>query len=293
MENVLIGLALNKNVRIYIADTTEVVEDARKAHDLYPTSAAALGRVIGAGGLMGLMLKDEGKLHITINGSGSIGTIMVSSNNKGEVKGFVSDNTIYLKRNSDGKLAVKEAVGTDGYLKVTKTGIKNNFTGSVKLVSGELGEDFAYYFMQSEQTPTIVSLGVLVNEDYSIKKSGALIIQLLPGHLESDIVYLENLLKEMKPITQLLSENKDLEKIVLTMFKDYEKQEYRSLKYYCDCNKERFMAGISTLPLTDILELKKENKIEVKCEYCNKLYEINKNDLEGIISYVENQRFGN
>lgn len=293
-NNLVVALALNKNVRIYCADTTDLCEQARLTHDLYPTSAAALGRLLSVTALMGQMLKDDnGKITTTINGKGPIGTCMATSYNNGIVKGFVGDNKIYLKYNESEKLAVGLAVGTDGYLKVTKSGKKTNFTGNVKLVSGEIGDDFAYYFMQSEQVPSIVSLGVLVNTDYSIKAAGALIIQLMPGHSEEDIVYLENLLKTLKPISSLIEEGKTPKQIIDELFLDASVEAQTTLKYHCDCEKQRFAAALTTLPLDDLKDLAKEEEIELKCEYCNKFYKFNSKELGSIIEYVENKRLGN
>lgn len=294
MNNLSIALALNKHVRIYCADTTELVEEARKTHDLYPTSAAAMGRLLSATAIMGVMLKDENaSITCSINGGGPIGTCLATSYNNGYVKGFVGDNTIYLKYNDTEKLAVGVAVGTNGYLKVTKSGEKANFTGNVKLVSGEIGDDFAYYFMQSEQTPSIVSLGVLVDTDYHIKAAGALIIQLMPGHTEEDILYLEDLLKDLKPISSLIEQGMTPDQIIQTLFKDAEIHLKRELKFLCDCHQERFLAGLSTLPLNDLKELANEKNIELKCEYCNKTYQFSQQQLEQLVQYVEDKRSRN
>ncbi|MBR2578428.1 MAG: Hsp33 family molecular chaperone HslO, partial [Erysipelotrichaceae bacterium] len=162
-SRVIIGTALDKHVRFYLGDTTRMVEDARKIHDCWPTSLAALGRVMSVTACMGLRQKEEGEsVTATINGGGAIGTIMVTADNAGNVKGFVGDNHIYLKYNDSGKLAVGLAVGTDGYLKVLRSlKLKSDYTSQVALQSGEIGDDFAYYFSVSEQVPTIVSVGVL------------------------------------------------------------------------------------------------------------------------------------
>lgn len=294
MNNLAIALALNQKVRIYCADTTSLVEKARLTHDLYPTSAAALGRLLSVTALMGQMIKDEnGKITTTINGKGPIGTCMAIAYQNGLVKGFVGDNKLYLKYNDSDKLAVGLAVGSDGYLKVIKSGKKTNFSGNVKLISGEIGDDFAYYFMQSEQIPSIVSVGVLVNPDYSIKAAGALIIQLMPGHSEADILYLENLLKTLKPISSLIAEKKKPKTIINELFDDAKIEAISTVDYHCDCHIDRFKAALSTLALDDLKELAKDNEIELKCEYCNKFYKFNQEELKMIIEYVENKRFGN
>ncbi|MDD5843193.1 MAG: Hsp33 family molecular chaperone HslO [Solobacterium sp.] len=290
MENkILIGTALNDRVRFYLGDTTKLVDEARKIHDMWPTSLAALGRVMSVTACMGLMQKGEDEtVTVNINGGGSIGTIMCVANSKGEVKGFVGDPQLYLKYNSNNKLAVGLVVGKDGYLKVIKNlSLKQNYTSQVKLQSGEIGDDFAYYFAASEQTPAIVSVGVLVNEDYSCKSAGVLLIELLPNHTEEDVEYLEKLLKDLEPISSVLDRDRDLNKYLHTLFTDAKVLEERNVEYKCDCSRERFMASLLTLPKKDIEDLSKEEKIEVHCEFCNKRYEYSKEDLQTVLSYAD------
>ena len=232
-SKVLIGTALNAHVRFYLGDTTSIVDKAREIHDMWPTSLAALGRVMSVTACMGLMQKGEDEsVTTTINGGGEIGTIMVTANNQGKVKGFVSDPHCYLKYNDGNKLAVGLVVGTNGYLKVLKNlKLKQSYTSEVALQTGEIGDDFAYYFQVSEQVPTVVSVGVLVNEDYSCKAAGILLLELLPNHTEEDIVYLENLLKDLKPISSVLEEDRDLVKYINSLFNDATILEEETLEY--------------------------------------------------------------
>ena len=290
MKNVLIATALNKHARIYLFNSKDVVEKARVLHDMWPTSCAALGRTLSVTGLMGLMQKDENELvTVTINGGGSIGTIMCVANCNGEVKGFCGDKQLYLKYNNSNKLAVGLVVGNDGYLKVTKNlKLKQQYTSQVKLQTGEIGDDFAYYFSVSEQRPTIVSVGVLVDTDYSVKSAGAMIIELLPDHNEDDIVYLENL--KLEPISSVLEKNDNLSDYLYTLFKDVQILEERNIEYKCDCSRERFMANLLTLPKKDIEELALEDKIEIKCEFCDKNYVFDTNDMNTILSYANRKQ---
>ena len=288
-SKIFIGTALNDHVRFYVGDTTEIVDKARQIHDLWPTSLAALGRTMSITACMGLMQKGEDEsVTTTINGGGAIGTIMVTANNKGQIKGFVGDPHCYLKYNDGNKLAVGLVVGINGYLKVLKNlKLKQNYTSQVKLQTGEIGDDFAYYFSVSEQIPAVVSLGVLVNEDYSCKSSGVLLLELLPNHTEEDIVYLENLVKKLEPISSVLDKDKDLVKYINSLFTDAKILEEHSLEYKCDCSRERFMANLLTLPTKDIEELAKEDKIEIKCEFCNTTYNYSKEDIEKVLSYAK------
>ena len=287
-ENVIIATALNNHVRIYLANTKELVEKARLIHNMWPTSLAALGRVMSITGIMALKQKEEDEVvTTTINGGGPIGTIMAVGQSNGDVKGFVGDNEIYLKYNDSNKLAVGKAVGVDGYLKVTKNlKLKNQYTSQVKLQSGEIGDDFSYYFSVSEQVPTICSVGVLVDVDYSTKAAGALLIELLPDYDENDIAYLEELLKELRPISSVLEKDDDLDKYLLSLFADGKVLERKTLRYHCDCSRERFLKGLLTLPKKDLLEVLDEDEIKIKCEFCDKEYIFNKDDIKLLSKYV-------
>ena len=285
-NNVVIATALNEHARIYLFNSKEMVEEARKLHDLWPTSCAALGRTLAVTALMGLMQKDENEtVTVTINGGGPIGTILCVANSTGKVKGFCGDPRIYQKYENSNKLAVGLAVGTDGYLKVTKNlKMKQNYTSQVELQSGEIGDDFAYYFLLSEQVPTIVSVGVLVDTDCTVSSSGAMIIELLPDHKEEDITYLENL--NLKPISSVFLENPDIHKYLHELFPDAQILEERYVEYHCDCSRERFMRNLLTLPMKDLEEIAQEEDVEVKCEFCNKSYHFNQDDMKTIMSYA-------
>ena len=289
-NNVIIATALHEHARIYLFNSKEVVEKARQLHDLYPTSCAALGRTLSVTALMGIMQKEEGEVvTVTINGGGPIGTILCVGDSAGKVKGFCGDPEIYQTYENTHKLAVGLAVGTDGYLKVTKNlKLKQNYTSQVKLQSGEIGDDFAYYFSVSEQIPAIVSVGVLVDKDYSVKSAGAMIIELLPGHNEEDIQYLEKL--DLKPISSVLAQDPDIHKYLSTLFTDYEILEERYVEYLCDCSRERFMRNLLTLPAKDLEEIAKDPNIEIKCEFCDKVYHFDENDIKTVLSYVSDRK---
>ena len=285
-NNVLIATALNDHARIYLFNSKQTVETARKLHDMWPTSCAALGRTLSVTALMGLMQKDENEVvTVTINGGGSIGTIMCVATNNGIVKGFCGDPQLYLKYNDSNKLAVGLVVGTDGYLKVNKNlKLKQQYTSQVALRTGEIGDDFAYYFSVSEQRPTIVSVGVLVDTDYSVKSSGAMIIELLPNHTEEDIQYLESL--KLEPISTVLDRNDNLYDYLNLLFKDAVIREEKYIEYKCDCSKERFMSNLLTLPKKDLEELALDKEIKIKCEFCDSEYIIDENDINTVLSYA-------
>lgn len=270
-----------RNIRILAANTKEITETARKFHDLYPTANAALGRVMAIAALMVMNLKEEGeKIQISINGNGPLGAVFVEAKSNGDLKGFVGDPSVYLKYNDSQKLAVGLAVGTDGYLKVTRFSNEIPFTSQVKIQTGEIGDDFAYYFALSEQVPSVVACGVLVDTDYSTKSSGALIAQLLPGHKEEDIVYLEEVQKSLRPLSTLLDEGMKIEEIILEYFPEAKILEKRKLQYRCDCNRDRFLKGLLTLNDKDLDEVLQDDDIVIKCEFCDKTYHFSKEDIK-------------
>lgn len=285
-NNVLFLTALNDHVRINIIDSKEIVEQARKLHDLWPTSCAALGRTLSVTALMGLRQKDDEEVvTVTINGGGPIGTILCVSQSNGQVKGFCSDPHFYETYPDSHKLAVGKGVGTDGYLKVTKNlKLKQNYTSQIRLQSGEIGDDFAYYFSVSEQIPSIVSVGVLIDTDCSVKSAGAMIIELLPGHNESDIEYLESL--KLRPISSVLAEDDDIHRYVDSLFSDARVLKEERAYYHCDCSRERFMRNLLTLSKKDLEEISHDQNIEIKCEFCDKVYRFDENDIKTVMKYV-------
>lgn len=288
MNEVLIGTALDDKVRIYCLNSTNLVEKTRLLHDLWPTASAALGRVESVVAIMASLLKgDDEKIVVSINGGGPIGTILVEAKGNGDIRGFVSNNEVYLKYDNSDKLAVGLAVGTDGYLSVSRNmGLKESFTSKVKLQTGEIGDDFAYYFAVSEQTLSVVSVGVLVEVDYSIKAAGGLLIQLLPNHTEETIIQVEELLKRLKPISSLIDGGYSSEEIMNDLFDDVRILGKKEIRWNCDCSKERFRAALSTLDVNDLKEMIKEDHgAHIKCEFCNSEYEFNEDDLKNIVEF--------
>lgn len=289
MKDTLIkAVACNRKIRVIACTTTQLCETARKQHDLWPTSAAAMGRVLSMAAMMGCMEKDEHqKITIQINGGGPIGTIMADGWGNGWVRGFVGDPHHYLKYNDSDKLAVGLIVGKEGYLKVTKNqSLKENFTSQVHLQSGEIGDDFAYYYTVSEQTPSAVSVGVLVDTDNSVIAAGGLIIQIMPDAQEADILKAEEVIRRLRPISSMVHQGMDAEAIARYCFEDIEILQSQPLMWHCDCSKERFNAALTTLKREDLEQMKQEDHgCEVKCEYCNKTYTFSEEDLNTILEF--------
>ncbi len=275
------GMVKDRPIRILAADTKDLVEEARKLLGLFPTSCAALGRVLSIVSILAKDMKDDsGIIQVEIDGGGPIGKIFAQGKSDGTVKGRVAEPNIYVKYNDTGKLAVGLAVGKEGYLKVSKFNAYTvPFMSQVALQSGEIGDDFAYYFATSNQTPSIVSVGVLVDVDTSIKSAGALICELLPGHEESDIIYLENIATKMMPISTLLAEDKTIEDICSMYFEDFELLEKETVSYHCDCDRNRFLRGIRLLKSDDLANILEDEEITIQCEFCNKVYHFKRQDI--------------
>lgn len=281
------GLIRNKKVRVYLCKTTDLCELAKVKHDLWPTSLAALGRVLSVTAILGGMLKnDDEKVTVHINGNGPIGTIMTDGYKDGHVRGFVGDPHLMLVDNHTNKLAVGAIVGKDGYLRVIKdTGLKDDFAGTVKLISGEIGEDFAYYFTVSEQIPTAVSVGVLVDEKNSVIAAGALVIQMMPDANEDDIVYSEELIKDIGSISQQILNQQDVSELAIKLFKDIEILEETELSFRCDCSLEKMYSALITLSSKDIQDMiDQDHGCEIVCQYCGKKYRFSEEQLKGIIA---------
>lgn len=269
-------------VKISCVETTALVEEARKFHETNPTPTAALGRTITMAVLMGTMMKNEtDKLTIQILGDGPVGQILAVCNAKGEVKGYIANPMAEAPLKENGKLNVSGIIGK-GQLNVIKDiGLKEPYVGNVPLQTGEIAEDFAYYYAMSEQTPSAVALGVLVDKDGSVKKAGGYVLQIMPDTPEQIIKLIEERLKIAKPITQMLEEQMTLEEIAKYISDDlatYEVEEIEP-KYKCDCSRKRMEKALISIGKKDILSLAEDEQTEVACQFCNKKYKFSKEEI--------------
>ncbi|MED3554174.1 Hsp33 family molecular chaperone HslO [Cytobacillus praedii] len=278
------ALAYNGQVRAYAVRTTETVGEAQRRHQTWPTASAALGRSMSAGVMMGAMLKGEENITIKIDGGGPLGPILVVSNSKGEVRGYVTNPQTHFDLNEQGKLDVRRAVGTTGTLTVVKDiGMRENFTGQVPIVSGELGEDFTYYFVTSEQTPSSVGVGVLVNPDNTILAAGGFILQLMPGTDEETITDIENRLKQIPPVSKLIQQGLSPEELLSELLgkENVKVLEKLPVSFTCTCSKERFSDAIISLGKEEIQDMiETDGKAEAQCHFCNEVYHYSKEELE-------------
>lgn len=277
MSYLIRGLALDERIRILACDSTDIVKEAAKLHKTNPVASIALGRVLTAASIMGAMLKGEEKLTIQINGNGSGGTLMADSDGNGNVKGFIANP------NGEGN-SVPEVVGDLGFLKVIKNvGMKNTFCGDVLLKTGEIGDDLSFYFYESEQIPSVVGLSVSLDDNGEVKVAGGYIIQLLPNSLDKDIDLIEEKVKEFSNLNKLLVEN-SIDNLIFKMFPDFVLLEKKNTKYFCDCSKEKFAAGIKLIDNEEIEDMiAVDHGCHIKCNFCQKEYKFNEEELQEII----------
>lgn len=273
-------------VKISCVETTELVEEARKIHKTNPTPTAALGRTLTMAVLMGTMMKNEtDKLTIQILGDGPAGQILAVSNKNGEVKGCIANPMAEAPLKPNGKLNVSAIIGK-GQLNVIKDiGLKEPYVGNVPLQTGEIAEDFAYYYAMSEQTASAVALGVLVEKDGSVKKAGGYVLQIMPDTPDEIISLIEQRLKESKSITQMLEEGMTLEEIAKYISDDLATYEVEELhpKYKCDCSRERMEKALISIGKKDIMELAEDEETELTCQFCNKKYKFSKEEILNLI----------
>ena len=276
--------ALQGKVRLFAARTTALVEEIRRRHDMFPTAAAAVGRTATAAAMMGAMLKGEEKVTIQVKGNGPIGQIVADANAKGEVRAYADAPQTHLPSNSLGKLDVAGAVGSEGFIYVIKDlGLREPYRGSIPIISGELAEDFTYYFAKSEQTPSAVSLGVLVDTDYSIKTAGGLILQLLPGLDEDDIAGLEKRLAAIPSVTSMLDRGLTPEDMMKELVDEISAVERMELRFQCFCSRERVETTLVSLGKAELdAIIEGEGHAEVVCHFCNEKYGFDRAELTAL-----------
>ncbi|KAF6625993.1 MULTISPECIES: Hsp33 family molecular chaperone HslO [Paenibacillus] len=288
-DRLIRGTAMDGRVRAFAVRTTQLVEELRRRHDTYPTATAALGRTLTAGAIMGSMLKGKERLTIQVKGDGPIGQIIVDANAVGEVRGYVTEPHVHLPSNSMGKLDVAGAVGTEGFIHIIKDlGLKEPYRGSTPIISGELGEDFTYYFAKSEQTPSAVGLGVLVDTDNSVIVAGGFIIQLLPGLNDDEITAIENAVSSIPPVTALLDQGLELDEMLRWMLPDVRILDELDIHFQCECSRERVEKTLISLGESELEQLiEEEGQAEVVCHFCNEAYQFNKDELQNLLDQAK------
>lgn len=276
MDELVRAIAGDGFIKISAVSTRDLTERARNIHKTLPVVTAALGRTLAATSIMGNSLKvEDGSVTVRINGGGPIGSMIVVSDSQGNVRGYPQNPMVDLPLKSNGKLDVGAAVGRDGTLTVIKDlNMKEPYVGSVQLVTGEIAEDFTYYYVESEQIPAACALGVLVDRDQSVKTAGGYVIQLLPGAPDSLLDRLEQNIAKAGAVTGIL-QSTDAEGMIKLVLEGFEPKilEHTPISYKCYCSEERVSGAIAGIGKDELDEIIKEGKpIEVACQFCEKVY---------------------
>ena len=279
-------------VKAVAVSTRELTERARQIHKTLPVATAALGRTLAAASMMGNALKGEGaSLTLQIKGDGPLGTILAVSDNEGNVRGTVDNPQVDLPLRADGKLDVGSAVGFDGTLTVIRDlNMKEPYVGSVGLLGGEIAEDLAAYFVESEQIPTACGLGVLVDRDQSVLVSGGYIIQLLPGASEDIITMVEGGIYAAGPVTELLKEDSDPESLLRRVMSDFDLEilEKSPVEYRCFCSRERMERALISLGPEELgAMIEEQGDVTLTCQFCDNAQKFTTEELEQILSNMK------
>lgn len=304
MSKVYTGMDRSGSYRVYLALTTDMVEEARKIHDTTPLATAGLGRVLTGAGLMGLMLKNEkDKLTVIFKGDGPAKQILATATADGRVKGYIANPAVDLPLNEMGKLDVGGSLGIGDLTVIKDLGMKEPYVGTIALATGEIADDLTAYYFISEQQNSAISLGVKIDTDYSVLAAGGMIIQMLPGFKDEAVDALEKMIAELPPITTIIEEAVNactgkseegiladmMERIFGEMPEDYMVTglEYRDMGWECDCSEERLEKVLMTIGVSDLKQIIEEDgQAEMVCQFCCKKYHFDKAHLERILASV-------
>ena len=286
-DNIVRATAAEGQIRAFAATTKEMAETARKAHDCSPVATAALGRLLTAGAMMGVMMKgDKDVLTLQIKGEGPIGGLTVTADSHGNVKGYAEDPQVMLPANLAGKLDVGGAVGPGILYVIKDLGMKEPYVGQTELQTGEIAEDLTYYFAASEQVPSSVGLGVLMEKNNTVKQAGGFIIQLMPFTDEKVIEALEAKIAQVRPVTARLDDGMTPEQILEELLGELglEINETLPAQFHCGCSKERVSKALVSVGAKELQSMIDDGKeIEVNCHFCNTNYSFSVDELKELL----------
>ncbi len=286
-DKILKSISKNGHFRAFALDSTLTVREAQERHQTMPTSTVALGRTLIAAQILGANEKGDSKITVKILGDGAMGAIVAVADAKGNVKGYVQNKDLDYKKASTGEVLVAPFVGNGFFVVIKDMGLRQPYTGQTDLITGEIGEDLAWYFLSSEQTPSSVGLNVLLNDgEDSVKIAGGFMLQALPDATDDEITVMEKNIKVMPSISEMLLKENPLEAMLAALYGDLEYTILAEspLAFECDCSKERFSEGLQSLgsqALTEIIE--EDHGAEVLCQFCGRKYEFTEKELNDLI----------
>ncbi|HHJ2413444.1 TPA: Hsp33 family molecular chaperone HslO [Streptococcus pyogenes] len=287
MDKIIKSIAQSGAFRAYVLDSTETVALAQEKHNTLSSSTVALGRTLIANQILAANQKGDSKITVKVIGDSSFGHIISVADTKGHVKGYIQNTGVDIKKTATGEVLVGPFMGNGHFVTIIDYGTGNPYTSTTPLITGEIGEDFAYYLTESEQTPSAIGLNVLLDENDKVKVAGGFMVQVLPGASEEEIARYEKRLQEMLAISHLLASKNHVDALLEAIYGDepYKRLSEEPLSFQCDCSRERFEAALMTLPKADLQAMIDEDKgAEIVCQFCGTKYQFNESDLEAIIS---------
>ena len=288
MDQLVRAIAKDAPVKAVAISGTALVERARQIHDTWPVATAALGRLLLAASMIGNSLKEEnGSVTLRVKGNGPLGTVLAVSDSQGNVRGYVQNPGVDIPRKAPGKLDVGAAVGPDGSLTVIKDiGLKEPYVGSIQLVGGEIAEDVAAYFVESEQIPTACALGVLVAPDQTVQAAGGYLIQLLPGAYDDLITPIEQGIARVGAVSAQLDRGLGPEELLREVLSQFQLEilETQPVEYRCYCSRERVSRALISMGRQELESLiREQDSAELTCQFCDKVYHFSRADLEALL----------
>ncbi|HER1197506.1 TPA: Hsp33 family molecular chaperone HslO [Streptococcus pyogenes] len=287
MDKIIKSIAQSGAFRAYVLDSTETVALAQEKHNTLSSSTVALGRTLIANQILAANQKGDSKITVKVIGDSSFGHIISVADTKGHVKGYIQNTGVDIKKTATGEVLVGPFMGNGHFVTIIDYGTGNPYTSTTPLITGEIGEDFAYYLTESEQTPSAIGLNVLLDENDKVKVAGGFMVQVLPGASEEEIARYKKRLQEMPAISHLLASKNHVDALLEAIYGDepYKRLSEEPLSFQCDCSRERFEAALMTLPKADLQAMIDEDKgAEIVCQFCGTKYQFNENDLEALIN---------
>ncbi|MTB63607.1 Hsp33 family molecular chaperone HslO [Streptococcus sp. zg-86] len=287
MDKMIKTISENGHFRAFVLDSTETVQTAQEKHDTMASSTVALGRTLIANQMLAANEKGNTKMTLKILGNSSLGAIISVADTNGHVKGYIQNPDIDLKKTATGEVIVGPLVGQGQFLVITDYGMGHPYHSMTPLISGEIGEDFAYFLAESQQTASAVGLNVLLDEEDKVKVAGGFLVQVLPDATEVEIAQFEQRLQNMPAISSLLESDNHIEALLEAIYGEqpFKRLSEDTLSFSCDCSKERFLQALASLPKTDLIEMKEEDKgAAITCQFCQTHYQFDEHDLEELIN---------
>ncbi|EFR43710.1 Hsp33 family molecular chaperone HslO [Streptococcus pseudoporcinus] len=287
MDKLIKSLAQSGSFRAFVLDSTETVKKAQEKHGTLSSSTVALGRTLIANQILAANQKGDSKVTVKVIGDSSFGHIISVADTKGHVKGYIQNTGVDIKKTATGEVLVGPFMGKGHFVSIVDYGTGNPYTSTTPLISGEIGEDFAYFLTESEQTPSAVGLNVLLDEEDKVKVAGGFMLQALPGASQEEIARYEERLQKMPAISSLLLSEDPIQALLDALYGDdpYKRLSEEPLSFQCDCSRERFESALMSLPNSDLQDMiDQDHGAEIVCQFCQTIYHFDDHDLKGIIN---------